>query len=304
MKKLLIAIPLFGLFLTTGCHAFHDDDDNPNCTLPAQVQDFVANNYPGLPVEDCELEDICDSLKAYEVELENGSGPDIDLYFDLNWNFLFEETDIPNSALPAAVTAAIQAQYPGYTIEPGNSERFDFPDGSVQYKVDLESPTGPELDVVLRADGSFVCTDTSHDDGDDDDNNTPTNIPANVLDFINSNYPGYQAQDADNEDICNDVTVYEVELEHGPGPDIDLYFGLNWNFLFAATDIPNSALPTAVTATIQAQYPGYSIEPGNSERYDFSDGSLQYKVDLEKNNDDDVELVLSADGVVVCSEWD
>jgi uncharacterized protein YdeI (BOF family) len=250
------------------------------------------------------------------VELEDGPGPDIDLYFDMDWNFLFQATDIANAALPSAVTASIQSQYPGYTIEQGSSERFDFPDGSVQYYVELESNSNNDLEVVLKADGSIVCTDTSSnddDDDDDDDNNgngnngnngQSVNIPSATLDFINGNYPGFQVQGAHTEDLCDDVPVYEVELEDGPGPDIDLYFDLNWNYLFQATDIANAALPSAVTASIQSQFPGYTIEQGQSERFDFPDGSVQYYVELESNSDDDLEVVLKADGSIVCTDED
>ncbi|MCU0346666.1 MAG: PepSY-like domain-containing protein, partial [Saprospiraceae bacterium] len=190
--------------------------------------------------------------------------------------FLFEATDVQNAALPSAVLATVQSQFPGYSIEPGNSERYDFPDGSVQYHVELEHSTAPDLDVVLQANGTIVCTDTSDDDNDDDsdddsdddndDNNSggsnnaePSNIPADALDFINSNFAGYDVQDVNDDDLCNDVPVYEVELENGPGPDIDLYFDLSWNFLFEATDVQNAALPSAVLATVQSQFPGYSI---------------------------------------------
>ncbi len=310
MKKLIFVISLLStIFATTGCNILDDDDDlngNPgqNITVPTQVQDFIATNYNGFLIDHSETEDLCGDVPVYEVELEDGPGPDIDLYFDLDWNFLFEATDIPNSALPGEVLATIQAQYPGYTIEPGSSERFDFPDGSVQYQVELENNSDEDVEVVLNADGSIVCTENSDDDDDDDDGGQTLNIPSDVLDFINSSYPGFQAQSAEQEDLCGDVTVYEVELEDGSGPDIDLYFDLDWNFLFEATDIPNAALPDEVLATIQAQYPGYTIEPGSSERFDFPDGSVQYQVELENNSDEDVEVLLNADGSIVCVEED
>ncbi|MCU0346667.1 MAG: hypothetical protein MUC59_06975 [Saprospiraceae bacterium] len=88
MNRLFFAIPLLCFVLaTTGCQLLDDDDFNtiPNldATVPAQVQDFIADNYNSLPIAGSGMEDVCDSLLAYEVELENGPGPDIDLYFDL-----------------------------------------------------------------------------------------------------------------------------------------------------------------------------------------------------------------------------
>lgn len=162
MTRLSLLIPLLGLVLATpGCR-FIDDDDldfNPSLddTVPNQVQDFIDTNYNGLAIEGSRREELCDSLPVYEIELENGPGPDIDLYFDLNWNFLFEATEVPNSALPSEVLASLQAQFPGYVLEPGFSERHDFPDDSVQYLVSLENDDEDDLEVVLKEDGTIVC---------------------------------------------------------------------------------------------------------------------------------------------------
>lgn len=130
------------------------------------------------------------------------------------------------------------------------------------------------------------------------------NMPASVQTFISGSYPGYQIDEVYKEDICDDVPVYEVELEDGPGPDIDLYFDLNWTFLFRASRIAKASLPAPVFSTIQAQFPGYVIIPDSAERYDFPDGSVQYKVELEQNDDDDWEVVLTAGGNIVCAELD
>jgi hypothetical protein len=160
MTRLIQALPMLGLALTTSCH-FIDDEDldilpNLGVYVPAQVQDFVDTNYNGLAIEVSILANHC-HLPVYALELADGPLPDIELYFDLNWNFLFEATDIPDSALPAAVLSAIQTQFPGYVLESGQSERLDFPDGSVQYEVALENGTDEDLDVVLTADGIVVC---------------------------------------------------------------------------------------------------------------------------------------------------
>ena len=84
---------------------------------------------------------------------------DIDLYFDLDGNFLFEGDDISTASLPAAVVATLNAQYPNYNIN--DAEMLTLPDGSIQYWVEVENDDDDdedEYDVVLTADGSIICS--------------------------------------------------------------------------------------------------------------------------------------------------
>jgi hypothetical protein len=91
MNKSLLLIPILGILLTSGCQLFEDDLGTNNGVLavaiPTTTEDFISDNYPDYDIDSADEDDICDDVPVYEVELENGSGPDIDLYFDLDWNF-------------------------------------------------------------------------------------------------------------------------------------------------------------------------------------------------------------------------
>ncbi|MEM7574691.1 MAG: hypothetical protein AAF433_17430 [Bacteroidota bacterium] len=119
-----------------------------------------------------------------------------------------------------------------------------------------------------------------------------------MQDFLATNYTGYEVESVDQEDICDDQPVYELELEDGPGPDLELYFDLDWAFLFAATEVTADELPAAVLATIAADYSDYEIED-EVERWDWADGSVSFAVDLEED-EDDLEVVFFADGSIYC----
>jgi uncharacterized membrane protein YkoI len=294
------------------CDYFANDDDYNNsifANLPTPVFDYIEANYPDYDIQDYETEDLCDDVEVYEVELEDGPGPDVDLYFSLDGDFLFAATDITAADLPTAVMNTIETEFPGYEPEAGEIEQFDFPDGSIQYEVELYSLTsgsGPE--ILFNADGSIACyDDDDDDDGEDDPDSTDTTgtggtLPPAVLDFIQQEFDGYNIESVETEDICDDVLVYEVELEDGPGPDVDLYFDMDWNFLFTATEISADDLPAAVTSFLAMEFPGYEIEEDDVERWELADGGVRYELELESDDDDDddIEIVVNEDGSLYC----
>ncbi len=298
------------IILSSGCNLEDDITVFDPIDLPEAVSAFIEENYPDFQIRSSEEEDICDDVPVLEVELEDGPGPDVDLYFTLDGEYLFAATDISEADLPEAIRMAIANDFPDYSVDPDDVERFDYPDGTVEYEVGLiHNATGEEDDAVFAADGSLVCFDQSGDDDDDnggddngdDDNSTPVDVPEEVRDFIGMNYPGYEIRSAETEDICDDQLVYEVELEDGPGPDVDLYFTTDWVFLLTATEIAAADLPAAVTATIANDFADYSINPNDVERFDYPDGTVEYEVELIHNmTGEDDDAIFAADGTLIC----
>lgn len=312
MKNLIFLLALGSLLLYgTGCN-LEDDTILPNpIELPDLAADFIAENYPDFEIRSAETEDICDDVPVLEVELEDGPGPDIDLYFTPEGEFLFTATDINLADLPMAVQAAIANDFPDYSINADDVERWDYPDGQVEYEVELvNTTTGDEDDAVFAADGTLLCFEGDDNSGggnggDDNGSGEPVDLPESVRNFISMNYPGFEIRSAETEDICDDVLVYEVELEDGPGPDVDLYFSTDWEFLFTATDIGLADLPTAVQDAIAANFPDYSINAADMERWDYPDGSVEYEVELVHNTTgEDDDAVFAADGTLICFEDD
>lgn len=314
MKKFLNFLPVLGLLLLTSCDGtfFGEDDDNGISPgdLAASITEYIKDNFGGYNIEDIEIEDVCD-VQYYEIELEDGPGPDIELYFTMEETFAFLAMDIPEAALPQAVLDAIAQEFPNYSIDQDDIEAFEFADGSLQYEVELELEGDSDLEVVFHADGSIICQDESgkdDDDDDDDDSNDDSNddddsanLSNGMSEFIQNNYPGYKIEEVEFEDICDDVRYYEVELEDGPGPDIELYFTLDEVFAFAATEVSESALPQAVLDAIAKDFAGYEIDD-DVKQFELADGSLQFEVELEKDSGSDIEVVFNADGSVFCQD--
>ncbi|MEO0790334.1 MAG: PepSY-like domain-containing protein [Bacteroidota bacterium] len=313
--KWAICLSILTILVLPSCLPEGENDGpfTPDFDLPASVQMFIDDNYPGFDQTDHGLEDFCDDQPAIEVELEDGPGPDVDLYFDPDGNFLFSAIDVVLADLPAEVLDAIAATYPDYEIEEDDIELQEWADGSIRYEVGIES-TDDDLELVLNADGSIYCIDSDEDDDDDsdddgdddgdhDDDDEDVNIPEEVLTLIESNYPGYMSIEADTEDICDNFNVYEVELEDGPGTDLYLYFDLDWNFLFTAEEVSADDLPSTVLDVIASDYPDYEIEDDDIDRWTWADGSTSYALELE-DGDDDLDIVFNEDGSIYCIEMD
>ena len=169
----------------------------------------------------------------------------------------------------------------------------------MQYEVRIEK-NDDDIKLVLDATGNILCKNDSSSSSNDNGNNSGQ-VPDNIMGYINANYSGYDVDSFEKEDLCDNSVVYEVELEDGPGPDVDLYFTLSGEFLFAATEISESDLPEAVKAAIESDFSSFSIEDDKVERFEMADGSLQYEVELE-SDEDDVEVIFDAAGNVVCKD--
>jgi len=319
MKKLMFLVPLFGILVAlSSCR--EDLSDFSPADLPESVINFINTNYAGSQLDRVRLEDVCDST-VIKVELEGGSNSNVELYFSLAGDLLFTARDIAASALPASVRATIGAQFADYAIDSTGDdiERWEFSDNSVQYKVKLlpRSGTGAKLEVIFNANGGVICRDSSgngnDDNGDDDnggddnggdDNNNGNNnngsLPNSITNYIRTNYAGYRIDSWHNEDLCDNRIVLKVELEDGPGPDVELYFTLAGEFLFSAKEIKTSDLPSVVRNAINANFSGYRIDDDKTERLQFADGSVQYKVELDRSSGSDIEVIFNANGGIVC----
>lgn len=250
---------------------FDDDDEIDPATLPQSVLDYIVANYPGTTIDEAELDDE----DGYEVELSDGT----ELYFDLQGNYISTDYDdvddyydqnednyIDPADLPQNVLDYIAANYPGLTID---EAEFDDEDG---YEVELSDDTELYFDLS----GNFIGTDD--DDDSDDGNDNPFGLPQNIIDYIETNFPGLAIDEVD----FDDDEGYEIELSD----DTELYFDLNGNFI-GADDLGNPYnLPQIILDFINENYPNAVIEEVD---FDLEEG---YEIDLT----DGTELYFDADG--------
>ena len=80
----------------------------------------------------------------------------------------------------------------------------------------------------------FLVMTSCHDFNEMDSPPPPDDLPQIAIDFIQENFAGFSIVSVEEEDLCDNTIVFEVELEDGPDVDVDLYFSLDGDFLFAA----------------------------------------------------------------------
>ncbi len=242
-------------------------------SLPAPVKNHVDSNFPSSDIAEAKK----DVNLGYEVLLDMGW----ELYYDLNGNHLHTEalsscdddTPVPVSSLPAAITTYISQNYPSETIVWAEMD-------DDEYEVYLSD--GTELYFDLN--GTFLYAEQ-------DDDIDPANLPATILTYITQNYPNDSIVEAELDD-----DIYEVYLSSG----IELYFDINGVFLGMDDDddddddyIDPANLPAAIITYINQNYPNATIEEA-----EFEDNI--YEIEL----DNDWTLYFDANGVFLYAEQD
>ncbi|SKB52976.1 Putative beta-lactamase-inhibitor-like, PepSY-like [Salegentibacter holothuriorum] len=139
-----------------------DDEEIDPAVLPQNILDFISDNFPGLGIDEAELE----NNGNYEIELEN----DIELIFDGDGNFLGQakdeneaeegeaEEDINPAELPQVIQDYIAENYPDNTIIEAEVDEDE-------YEVTLNN--GIELEFDLE--GNLLSVEDGNGEDDDDD---------------------------------------------------------------------------------------------------------------------------------------
>lgn len=231
-----------------------------NLVIPAIVE-YVNQNYPGLFITEIELEN-----NGYEVELSNG----IELYFDLDGNFISEDLDededevsITYDELPQAAKDLLNEFFPNVNLI---SIQKEVEDGQIEYEVKLAN--GFEID--FDADGSWTSIDGNGQA-------VPSGlIPEAILIYIQSQYP-----DVFVEEIEMKSQGYKVELSN----DTDLYFDAEGNFISSDDDsdddddeaITYDELPQIAKDLLNEFFPNIN---GISVQKETENGQIEYEVKL------------------------
>lgn len=131
------------------------------------------------------------------------------------------------------------------------------------------------------------------------DNEGPTvPLPQTIQSYLDANYPNAEIEELEMDTLCTGAAVYEVELEVNDDQELELTFDGEGNLSFTSEEIPVGQLPAEVTAAIAAKYSGYTTK--EVERNSLANGGTQYEVEIKGT--DTREVLLNADGTVVCDE--
>ena len=203
---------------------------------------------------------------------------------NLDARFIKADVHINTSSLPQNILDYVSTNYPDVTIWKAEIEDNN------NYEVYLSNG----LELVFDSEGSFLGIDDDENDDFGDEHIPVSDIPQNILDFINDNFPGAEIDEAEKENNGN----YEIELEN----DVELIFASNGDFLGLGEDengneddedeINPADLPQNILDYISTNYPNNSIIEAEIK----DDG--EYEITLNNG----VEIEFDAEGNFLSAE--
>jgi len=232
-----------------------DEEEIDPADLPQTIIDYLAENYPGVDIDEVEYDDD----GYYEVELDNG----VELYFDEDGNLIGmddddeedegDEEEIDPADLPQTIIDYLAENYPGVDID-----EVEYDDDGY-YEVELDN--GVEL--YFDEDGNLIgMDDDDEEDEGDEENIDPADLPQTIIDYLAENYPGVDIDEVEYDDDG----YYEVELDNG----VELYFDEDGNLIGMDDEdddqtqddreVTPNQLPRPITNYITNNYPGASID--------------------------------------------
>lgn len=203
---------------------------------------------------------------------------------DLNAVAFTADVHVKTSTLPQNILDYITDNYSGLTIIKAE----------IEDNQNFEITLSDETELIFDSQGNFLGEDNDDNFGDEDID--ISELPQNIINFVNQYYPGIAIEEAELENNGN----YEIELEN----DVELIFDSNGNFLGQAhdenddeqgdddEDIDPANLPQVILDYISENYPDNTIIEAEIEE----DGSFEVTL----NNG--VELEFDADGTFLTAE--
>ncbi|TRO65255.1 PepSY-like domain-containing protein [Christiangramia sabulilitoris] len=193
---------------------------------------------------------------------------------DLDARFFNADVHVAVSSLSQDILNYVSSNYPDLTIIEAELE------DNGNFEIYLSNG----LELIFDSAGNFLGIDDDENEDFDDEYIPVEEIPQNILDFINSNFPGIEIDEAERENNGN----YEIELEN----DVELIFDANGNFLGRAEDenedddeddedIDPANLPQNVLDYISENYPDNTIIEAEIEDDGGYEVTLNNGVELE-----------------------
>lgn len=156
MKPFLFCLSLIALF--TSCEL--NKEIVKAGMIPTEVRKAFFAAHPNVKKVEWEIEDD----GTYEAEFKM-DGEEVSANYSATGELLETEVEIKKKALPAAVLAAIAAQFPDHEIE--EAARITYPDGRVVYEAELEGADDVKFDAIFSADGTLIERIAPSDDDND-----------------------------------------------------------------------------------------------------------------------------------------
>lgn len=124
-------------------------------------------------------------------------------------------------------------------------------------------------------------------------NITSSDLPSDVSTYIESQYPNYTFDNIGQQNFGDGNIQFEVELE-SEEDKIKLYFSEEGILVLTKTEFDESNLSTDIQSFITSNYPDYTID--STYELLFSDGTIQYEVEIKDTDENELDLYFGADG--------
>ena len=122
--------------------------------VPAKVMDAVNSKFPGATIRSAEKETENGQV-IYDIELtQNGRHHEMDI--QENGAVAETESAIPADQLPAAVSQAAQAKYPGSTVKEAMEKRKGTDTQVSEYEVVVKKPGGKGTELTITPSGKIT----------------------------------------------------------------------------------------------------------------------------------------------------
>lgn len=246
---------------------------------------FEESSYSKSPwVHEDEVDVIVkndEGLTLYVIEVEkeeNGTETEADLYYSEDGVLVKEVIDADKNQdftqlLPTQpandVYSWVESKYPGAVIVD-----IDHEDGCIEVEFIYGNI---KHDALLTSANKWIYTKKDY-------NRNSSKLPAEALNFIQTNYQNYVIDDIEYYETASKEDFYSVEIEGSHDNDIELYFDTEGNKIEAKPDfsdeIGNSiSTNESIQAVLDERYPGAIIKGK-----DYDDGLTE--IEISHNNID------------------
>ena len=273
--KLKIYTLLLALSVTWSLQSCDNDDDG-SIAVPAELQSAFSSKFPNAANVKWETKSgyyVADFYDGYEASA----------WFTQDGKWQMTETDIPYNALPQAVKMSFEnSEYASWKRD--DIDKLERTGVETVFVIEVEKQN-QEVDLYYSADGTLIKSIVDTDD--DNSEHLPVQLTEAMKNFINEKYPNARIMEVDVEDNRNDwdFGYTEVDIIHNGIPK-DVLFNQTGNWDSTSWEVRQDELPEAVNSTLNNQYREYRFD--EAEYIEKADGTIYYRIELEKGNVDKV----------------
>ncbi len=298
LVNLLIDFDACASVVETGNGSYHlkpvlklKNKDNNEVNLSSTILDFISANYPNAEIEDTDLVMYCmDNLTQVEIKED---GNKTFLYFDANDQMIMSSVKIESSDLNTDVLNTIATSF--VNAEAKDVHEVTLLNGDLNYWMEIKSDD-KESEVIFDATGGIICEFNIEEEEEEEEEEDWDDLSQAVIDYIQSNYPGYELDDIDDFNFCGDQLIH-VEIKDSDGNKVNLFFNQD-DFVMTSEEIEYSDIPMSVTDGLGSSYPDYELED-DAYVLNTSSGNSQYLLEVETETQK-LKVVLDENGSIIC----